>query len=380
MELYLSRALNIPKYLKNGSVLLLGPRRTGKSSIIKNEIQAESVYNLLESDTFQLVSTRPSLIRESIVKPGGLIVIDEIQKLPSLMDEVHTMIENQQMRFLLTGSSVRKLSRSYTKLMGGRAQTVQLHPFCFAELPKFELEKVLTYGTLPPIFLSDEPWSAIRSYVSDYIREEILAEGLSRKITQFSKFLEVAAVSHGKELNFEEIGRDSQTPARTIRDYFCILSDTLFGEMIYPFKKHPTRKATSHGKFYFFDICVPHSLTKTRELAPRGIQYGTAFEHLIYRELATYRDYKSPDMEITFYRDSSKREIDFVLNDDVGIEVKSSELVPDKELKTLKEIGSELKFRRKIVVSREKKKRKIDSIEILPIREFLEQLWSGAVV
>jgi uncharacterized protein len=377
---YILRSISLGSYLAHSSILLLGARRLGKSSLIRNEIKTDRVYNLLESDTFQQLSARPSLIREGIKKSGELIAIDEIQKLPSLMDEVHTMIEDHGARFLLTGSSARKLTRSFTQLMGGRAKRMRLHPLSFSEIENINLEKALLSGTIPSIYLSEQPWELIRSYVSDYIREEIVAEGLSRRIEKFSRFLEVAAFSHTQELNYEEIGRDAQVPARTIRDYYDILSDTLFGETIYPYKKHPSRKATAHGKFYFFDIAVPHGLCKIKELSLRSPQYGIAFEHLVYRELVTYRDYRSLDTSVTFYRDTSKREIDFIINDQVAIEVKSADFIHDRDLKTISSIGKELKFKRMLVVCNERHWRKVGHVEIMPIKEFLRSLWSGEIL
>jgi predicted AAA+ superfamily ATPase len=378
-SLYIPRSLPLPTLLNRTSVLLLGARRLGKSSLIRNELQPSRVYNLLESDTFQQLAARPSLIREGIKKTGELIAIDEIQKLPSLMDEVHTMIEDHAAKFILTGSSARKLMRTFTKLMGGRAKTVRLHPFSFSELESFDLHKALLSGTIPPIYLSEDPWEVIRSYVSDYIREEVIAEGLSRRVEQFSRFIDASAFSHTQELNYEEIGRDTQVPARTIRDYYDILSDTLFGETIQPFKGHPSRKATAHGKFYFFDIAVPHGICKVKELSIRSPQYGVAFEHLVYRELATYRDYRSPDTEITFYRDTSKREIDFMIDDQIAIEVKSTELVHDRDLKTISTVGKELQLKRLIVVSNEKNWRKVGAVEIVPVLQFLRELWAGDI-
>lgn len=376
-EHYINRSNSLDANLAQGSILLLGARRLGKSSLIRHEIKTDRVYNLLESDTFQQLSARPSLIREGTKKRGELIAIDEIQKLPSLMDEVHTMIEGHGARFLLTGSSARKLTRSFTKLMGGRAKTMRLHPLSFSEIENINIERALLSGTIPPIYLSEQPWDLIRSYVSDYIREEIVAEGLSRRIERFSRFLEVAAFSHTQELNYEEIGRDAQVPARTIRDYYDILSDTLFGETLYPYKKHPSRKATAHGKFYFFDIAVPHGLCRIKELSPRSPQCGIAFEHLVYRELVTYRDYRSPDASISFYRDTSKREIDFIINDQVAIEVKSADLIHDRDLKTIATVGKELNFKRLLVVCNERHWRKVGEVEILPIEEFLRSLWMG---
>lgn len=377
---YLNRALRLTDQLKTKSVILLGPRQVGKSSLIRYELPLAKVFNLLKADTFQDLLIRPSIIREGIKEKGELVVIDEIQKLPSLMDEVHTMIEEYGARFLLTGSSARKLTRSHTKMMGGRARTMYLHPFSYSELPEFDLTRALTFGTIPSIYFSADPRADMRDYVGDYIREEIMAEGLSRRVDQFSRFLETAAASHTQELNFEEIGRDSQVPARTVRDYFSILADTLFGEVVFPYKKHPTRKATAHGKFFFFDISVPHALNKVVELSQRNASYGQALEHLIFRELRTYRDYRSTDMEITFYRDSSKREIDFLINGEIGIEVKSSTLVQERDIKTLEEIGAELPLRRRIVVSRDLNWRKLHNTEVWPVLDFLRSLWAGEIV
>ena len=376
--MHIPRALDLAPILKRGSVLLLGPRRTGKSALFANELKPDRTYNLLESDMYQALAARPSLIREALRPKDKLIAIDEIQKLPELMDEVHALIESHKgLRFVLTGSSARKLMRTHTKLMGGRARSVRLHPFSFTELKKIDLDKALTFGTLPFVYLSDTPWEDARGYVSDYIREEIMAEGLARKVAQFSRFLEGAAISHGQELNYEAIGREAQVPARTVRDYYTILADTLFGETLFPYAKTVSRKATTHGKFYFFDISVPHALLKVRELLRGTPQYGAAFEHMVYRELATYRDYRAVDMSLSFYRDTSKREIDFLLNGRVGIEVKSGATVADRDFKHLVEVGGELKLKRKIVVSRERFRRVVAGVEIIPVREFLEELWAG---
>ncbi len=378
--MYWLRELKLPKWLATRSVLLLGPRRTGKSSLIRNELQVDRTFNLLESDTFLRLSARPSLIRETLRPSDRLIAIDEIQKAPQLMDEVHSMIESNGPRFILTGSSARKLMRTHTQLMGGRAQIVRLHPFAYSEIPNFDLDRTLTFGTMPFSYLSEQPWNEIEGYASDYVREEIAAEGLSRKIEQFSRFLEVAALSHTLELNYEEVGRDAQAPARTVRDYYAILEDTLFGETIFPFRKKIVRKPSAHGKFYFFDISVPHALLRVKQLQPGTTQYSASFEHLVFRELRTYRDYRSRDLGLSFYRDVSKREIDFLLNDEIGIEVKSGAVVHDRDLKHLFSVGNELKLKRQIVVCRERFARKVGSIEILPVHEFLAALWADQIV
>ncbi len=378
--MYISRSLQLAQVLKRNSVLLLGPRRTGKSSLITHELKPDRSYNLLEADVFQALSARPSLIRESLRAKDKLIAIDEIQKLPVLMDEVHALLETHNVRFVLTGSSARKLMRSHTKLMGGRARSMTLHPLSYGELKDFDMERALRFGTLPFVYLSEEPQDDASGYVSDYIREEIVAEGMARNAQQFSRFLEGAAVSHTLELNFEAIGREAQVPARTVRDYYAILADTLFGETIFPYQKTVSRKATTHGKFYFFDITVPHSLLKVRELVRATPAYAAAFEHMVFRELRTYRDYRSRDTELCFYRDVSKREIDFLVNGNIGIEVKSGAMVADRDLKTLKVVGDELKLKRKIVVSRERFRRRVGDIDIIPMTEFLEELWSGELI
>jgi uncharacterized protein len=378
--MYVARRLKINEILQNRSVLLLGPRRTGKSALVVHEVKPDRLYNLLEADTYQALARRPSLIREALQPNDRVIAIDEIQKLPMLMDEVHSLIEGHGVRFVLTGSSARKLMRSHTQLMGGRARSLRLHPFSVAELGTVPLLNMLTFGMMPFAALQPSPWEDLRSYVGDYVREEVAAEGLVRKIDQFARFLEVAAITHTQELNFEGIARDAQMPGRTVRDYFDILVDTLFGDMLVPYRKSRTRKATTHGKFYFFDIGVPHVLLKTKELVAGTSANGTALEHLIYRELATYRDSCAPDMELSFYRDTSKRQIDFLVNDDIGVEVKSSTGVDPHDYRHLLAVGDELPLRRRIVVCLERHRRRVGPIEILPVATFLEELWSGELL
>jgi uncharacterized protein len=346
--------------------------------MLLHEMKPDRFYNLLETDIYQTLARRPSLIREALQPTDRLIAIDEIQKLPLLMDEVHALIESRGVRFVLTGSSARKLMRSHTRLMGGRARSMRLHPFSHCELA-VPLERALTFGMMPFAALQEQPWDDLRSYVGDYVREEVAAEGLARKIDQFARFLEVAAIAHTQELNFESIARDAQVPGRTVREYFAVLVDTLFGEMLMPYRKTATRKATTHGKFYFFDIAVPHVLLKIKTLVQGTPAYGTALEHLIYRELATYRDTVDGDMRLTFYRDTGKREIDFMVNDDVGIEVKATTLVDAHDVRHLQVVGDELGLRRRIVVCHERHRRRLGNIDIIPVQIFLDELWSGAL-
>lgn len=379
--MYVKRIIPLEEELKKSSVLLLGPRRTGKSAFIRNQAPPHRVYDLLKADVFQRLSHRPSLIRESLTPDDRLVVIDEIQKLPSLMDEVHAMIEEHGVRFLLTGSSARKLKRTHTSLMAGRARTRLLAPFVSAELPALDLDRALAFGMLPPVHLSDEPEEELSSYVGTYLQEEIRAEALARNIEGFSRFLLRAAQWSGEVVNFEGVAGDSQVPARTVREYYALLEDTLLGTMLEPLRTTGRRKAISRGKFYFFDVGVVHALTGERPPAPGTPAFGRAFEHLVWQELNACRNYFARGRSIHFWRDTGGAEVDFVLDGKVAVEVKSSELVHDRDLKGLRAIAEQRDFpmERRVVVSREPGPRRVGDIEILPYALFLEQLWRGEV-
>lgn len=377
--MYVNRIIPLEEELGRSSILLLGPRQTGKSSYIRHQAPPHRIYNLLKSDVFLRLSARPATIRESLTPEDQLIVIDEIQKLPRLMDEVHVMIEEHGVHFLLTGSSSRKLKRSHTSLMAGRARTRRLQPFVSAELENFDLQRALTHGTLPPVYLSDEPGEELDSYVGTYLREEVQAEALSRNIENFSRFLQQAALHSGEVLNFEAIGRDAQVPARTIREYYTVLEDTLLGTMLTPLQTTGKRKAISRGKFYLFDVGVLQALTGERTVQPQTPAYGKAFEHLIWQELFAYQQYFARRQRLNFWRDVKKAEVDFVLDQRVAIEVKATEHVHDRQLKGLQAIAEQRDFEitRRIVVCHEPERRKVEGIEIIPWQEFLEELWAS---
>ncbi len=380
-ENYIHRIINIDETLKKKSVLLLGPRRTGKSSLIKNEIQPKRVYNLLDSVTFRQLALRPSLIREQLEPGENLIVIDEIQKLPNLMDEVHLMIEDYGSKFLLTGSSARKLRRTHTSLMAGRAKRQVLHPFCARELgDRFDLQKITQFGCLPPVYLSDDPWSELESYVGDYLREEIMAEALSRNIESFSRFLQTAAYSNGELLNFEAIASDAQVPARTIREYYSVLEDTLIGSMVDPITIKKSRKSVSKSKFYFFDLGVLNSLLSRKTVSPKTPEYGNLFETWVYLELKAYLDYRKNGEKIHFWRTHSGEEVDFIVDDDIAIEVKATSLVNERHLSGLLALNSETRLSKKIVVSQDTNVRRISEVEILPYTFFIDRLWNGEII
>ena len=380
------RNINLAKVLQRKSVLLLGPRRTGKSYYIRHQLGKHKLYDLLHSDQFQQLSIRPSLIRESLTPTDKLIVIDEIQKLPALMDEVHAMIETTGTRFLLTGSSLRKLKRNYTSLMAGRAKTLYLFPLTFAEIDKhYDLGRVLQYGALPSIYLSEQPWDELGSYVGDYLKEEIQAEAYVRKIHNFSRFVRTAALMNGELINFEKVAIDAQVPPRTVREYFSLLEDTLIGTMLVPYQSgrkitSASRKPVAHAKFYFFDLGVTNRLVGRSQLVAGTPEYGRALEHLIFLELKAYLSYSQSEHTLYFWRTQTGQEVDFVMPDRLALEVKSSQLVDGRDLKALQNFSEIHSIPRAIVVANEPKPRKLGRIEILPIRDFLHQLWSGKIV
>jgi len=385
---YIRRLIPIQETLKTKSVLLLGPRRTGKSAYLKHQLEADRSYDLLKSDVFRELSFRPSLIRERLGERDRVVVIDEIQKLPQLMDEVHSLIEDRGIRFVLTGSSARKLRRTHTSLMAGRARRLELHPFCFGEVSgQFELERVLQYGALPHVFLNPdgaEAWAELMDYSGDYLREEILAEALVRKIDAFSRFLPTAALSNGELLNFEAIAGDAQVPARTIREYYAVLEDTLIGRSLQPkrFKGVKSRKAIATNKFYFFDCGVLNALTERKHLPVDSPEFGNLFETWVFNELQAYGHYRRPrdEMHLAFWRSPTGDEVDFLVNDEIAIEVKASRSVSEKHVKGLSALGALMGLKKQLIVCREKEPRRMGQVEILPWRIFAERLWSGELL
>lgn len=367
--------------LASKSILMLGPRQTGKSSLIRNELKPDKVFNLLDQSTFLQLSRRLSSLRESLQPDDKLIVIDEIQKLPQLMDEVHLMIEEQGRRFVLTGSSARKLRRSYTKLMGGRTRSIYMHPLVYGEMAgDFDLAKVLSYGCLPPVFLSADPYAELIDYVGDYLQQEILAEAVTRGIDQYSRFLTHIAASTTQILNIEKLANDSQLAPSTTRRYLEILADTMVATQLEPWKGGKKRKAIASSKLLFFDIGIVNALLDIDGYKPNNPHAGWQFEQYIGQELLAYRDYTERRLNLNFWRSTDKVEVDYIVGDAVAIEVKHTTSVSERDLKGLIAIGDEGKWKHRIVVSRDPVSRRIGDIEVLPVKEFLQRLWSEDLV
>jgi predicted AAA+ superfamily ATPase len=311
------------------------------------------------------------------IRDHKIIAIDEIQKIPALLDQVHRMIENNQAKFLLTGSSARKLRAGAANLLAGRAWEAQLMPLTFSEIKDFDLDRYLRFGGLPHVWLSNDQEEELSAYVHTYLLEEIQAEGLVRKIPQFSRFLKVAALTNAKLMNYSEIASDTGIPASTIREYYSILSDTLVGFLVEPWQGSKKRKAIQTAKFYFFDTGVTHTLSGTKSLERNSNLWGESFEHFIAMELRAFLSYQRIKIKLEFWRSVNGQEVDFVIDEILAVEVKSTQKVTNSDLKGLKTLAEENKFKQLICVSNDKLDRENDGIQILNWQTFLKRLWSG---
>ena len=366
---------------KEKSLFLFGPRQTGKTSLLKKIFPDAPFYNLLLADVFYRLSQRPQVIREEVlaghIRSQGPIIIDEIQKLPVLLDEVQYLIEEKGCRFILTGSSSRKLKRGGANLLGGRAWTRYLFPLTSGEIERFDLGRVLNFGSIPSVYYAASPREDLESYVGNYLKEEIQAESLVRRIENFSRFLQSAALYNAQLVNFANVASDAGIPARTVAEYFTILEETLVGSLLLPFTKTKYRKAVTTGKFYFFDIGVSNLLAGRENLRPRTELYGHALEHFIFTEIKAFLHYSGDRRALSFWRSKSGYEVDFLIGDETAIEVKAAELVTEKHGAGLRAIADDLTLKRKVVVSLDPSPRKIGDIHVLPVRVFLEMLWAG---
>jgi predicted AAA+ superfamily ATPase len=374
------RLLDLKRLLRHRSVFLFGARQTGKSTLLHHLFPEAVFFDLLEADTFRELSARPEYMRQTLPPGAKLVVIDEVQKLPGLLDEVHLMIErDKELRFVLTGSSARKLKRGGANLLAGRAWVTHLHPLVSAEIGSGRLLSRLNRGSLPAVLDSELPHEDLKAYVGTYLHEEIRAEGLTRSVENFSRFLTVAGACNGEQVNYTEVGSDAGVPPRTVREYFQILEDTLIAYQLPAYRKTVKRKPVATSKFFFFDVGVANTLLKRSEIVPGSETYGRALEHMIFLELRAWLDYTRSDLPLTYWRSRSRIEVDFVIGDRIAIEVKAKPRVAHRDLNGLRALDEELQLERKIVVCTEPRRRADEGVEILPVERFLEDLWAGKV-
>jgi predicted AAA+ superfamily ATPase len=373
---YIERIMDLPLLLDKKSHFLLGPRQTGKTFLIQNTLKEAKVYDLLDTSIFLALSRNPSRIAEELTPQDHLIVIDEIQRLPELLNEVHRLIESRRIRFLMTGSSARKLRRGGINLLGGRARTKHLHPLTRRELGKqFALTRALQRGLLPSIYFSDDPAADLESYTGLYLQQEVVAEGAIRNIPAFSRFLKIASLCNGTIVNFTKVSNDAQVARTTVYEYFEILKDTLILHELPAWRKSKKRKPLASSKYYFFDVGIVATL-QGRVFRPGTPEYGEGFETYLFHELMCYRDYVRQE-PLSYWRSSSGFEVDFIIGDHTAVEVKAKENISPHDIKALQAIAEEKILKRYLCVSLEPRMRRIGVVTILPYEEFLDNLWNG---
>lgn len=369
--------------LDKESAFLWGARQTGKSTLL-NTLYPDSLYfDLLLSDEYNRFIGNEGLLKQIVESSAknDPVIIDEIQRIPQLLNEVQWLIVNKNKQFILSGSSPRKILKSGGNLLGGRAIRYELFPLSFSEIDNFDLLHALNYGLLPRHYLSKNPQRLINAYIGSFLKDEIAREANIRNIPSFSKFLEFASFSNGEIVNYANIATDCGVSAPTIKEYFQIMEDTLVGRFIPSFRKKPKRRVILSPKFYFFDIGIANNLMKRGEIKYGSETFGHAFEHFICNELIAHRHYSGLDYQLSYWRTASQYEVDFILgNHEIAIEVKSTEQASSRHFKGLKAFSEEYKVKRLIVVSNDKYYRKDNTIEIFPWAEFLQQLWAGDII
>ena len=375
--LYIKRFVDLNVLLDKKSHFLLGPRQTGKTFLIHRTLKNVRVYDLLDSEIYLTLSRNQGLISEELQPQDRIVVIDEIQRLPELLNEVHRLIETKGIRFLLTGSSARKLRRSGINLLGGRARTKYLHPLTYKELNEhFDLFLAIERGLIPSIYFSDEPRADLQAYAGSYLQQEILAEGATRNIPAFSRFLRVAAFCNATIVNFTNVANDAQVARTTVYEYFEILKDTLILYELPAWRKSKKRKPLASSKYYFFDVGAV-AVLQEREFRAGTPEFGEAFETYLMHELKSYSDYISGE-QLSYWRSTSGFEVDFIIGDHTALEVKAKKNLSPNDIKSLCMLAEEGKLKRYICVSMEPRRRKVGEVDILPYKEFLDLLWDGA--
>ena len=371
------------------SAFLWGARKTGKSTYLREKFPDSIIYDFLKTDVFFELSKNPSLLREQLLakKAAELkkpIILDEMQKVPQLLDEVHWLIENKGLRFVLCGSSARKLKKGHANLLGGRAWRYELFPLVSHEMKKIDLLRVLNHGLIPLHYLQNDKdcKRSLTAYVHDYLREEIFAEGLTRNIPAFSRFFDAFGYSHGEITNYCNIARECGVNSKTVKEYYQILIDTLLAIRVEPYKERQSRQViTKASKYYMFDVGVAGFLTKRYIAEQKGMEFGKAFEHFLLMEIVAYRSYTGKDFSINFWRTKSGLEVDFVLGQgEVAIEIKGSSHVNKRDMYGLEAFTEASSPKRSILVCNEKEKRKHNKITIIPWEVFLQELWSGKIL
>ena len=385
----LERLLKL-REIEDDSLFLWGSRQTGKSTLLRALFPNARLYDLLKTDVRMAFQLRPALLREEceMLDEGELVIIDEVQKVPALLDEVHWLIENRGLRFILSGSSARKLRRSGANLLGGRALRCTLFPLVSAEIPDFDVERALNNGMLPRHYLVEDPSKRIQAYIGDYLQQEIVEEAIVRQLDAFTRFLQVAALSNTEIVNYTNIAQDCAVSAKTVKEYFTILEETMLGFYLPAYTRTVKRRLTQSPKFYYFDVAIPNHLLHRVPLKKGTDIYGHATEHLVVQELRAFLSYTyGEEMVMSYWRTlDGKYEVDVLISDRtsnevrMAIEVKSSDNVTSSDTKGLKAFGEEHPDAKLILLSMEERPRMMNGIEVWPVEQFLQRLWDGKMI
>ena len=362
---------------------LWGPRQTGKTTLLRATYPDAFWIDLLKAEEFRRYLHNPELLRGELAARESVrqVVIDEVQKVPQLLDEAHWLHEHRGIRLALCGSSARKVKRGQANLLGGRAVRYELHGLTAQEIGgDFDLNRMLNHGYLPTIYQSDRPRPLLNSYVADYLKEEVAAEGLVRNLPVYSEFLNVAALSDTELVNFSTIARDCGVSSHTIKDYFQILEDTLLGRWLPSYTKRPKRRVIAAPKFYFSDVGVVNHLARRGDLHAGSELYGKAFENWLFHELSAHSAYSGAFAKLGYWRLASGIEVDFIVNEmQLAIEAKATAKVTADHLKGLRSVAQDHpRIKQRIIVCLEPGSRRTeDGIWILPAVEFCRRLSAG---
>jgi predicted AAA+ superfamily ATPase len=371
--------LRVPR---SGSFFLFGPRGTGKSSWVQGRLPGAIYFDLLASDVYLELLAAPALLGERIPpRHRSWVVLDEVQKIPELLDEVHRLIENRKLRFALTGSSARKLRRKGVNLLAGRAAMLAMHPLTCSELgTSFDARRSLSFGQLPTVYVRREANAVrdyLKSYVKAYLHEEVQQEGLTRNLAAFGRFLEAASFSQAAPLNITAVARDCQVERKIVEGYFSILEDLLLAVRLPVFAKRARREVTAHPKFYFFDAGVFRAIRPRGPLDSDGEIDGAAFETLVFQEIRALNDYLDLDYTLYFWRTRTGLEVDFILYGErglVAIEAKSAPRIRSGDLDGLLAFLAEYPMARAYFVYGGSRAFQEGPIRVLPLGDFLRSL------
>ena len=383
---YIRRALEIGRLLEESSLFLFGPRMTGKTAYIENELQKKAILSItfLDGDTLDAFRRNPVLLRSMLNgRTEGLVIVDEVQLFPPVLLDIQHIMTHSDIHFLLTGSSARKLKRSGSNLLGGRAGIVPMHPLVWKEIRDRnpDLDCIFATGMLPKAFTAKSYQTQLRNYVRGYLDNEIAAEGERRDLGVFSNFLTIAASENTELVNYTNVSRDIGMSADTIKGWYQILVDTFIGYYLRPYRKGLKRIPVNTSKFYFFDVGVARAAARMPVPSETMTEYGKMFENYIFMELKAYIDYRMTDDELYFWRTREGYEVDFVVENKVAIEVKTSKNISNRELRGIRAFRDENAVKDYIIVCRELFERTTeDGIRIMPWKVFLDKLWNNEIV